>query len=353
MKVLIVPDSFKGTLTSNEVCECIKNGILQENKNIEIECLPFSDGGDGFSECMADICKANELYKKANNIYYQLLDASIYTFQDTAIIDTSTASGLQKRKMVMQASSYGTGELIKYAKDNGFSNIILGLGGTGCCDGGMGALAALGVVFYDENFEKIERPKANDLNYIYGVDFKNRVKDINFTFACDVENEYYGKNGAAYVFAPQKGARQTDVVELDEGLQRLNAFFKNDISKVKGSGAAGGICGALYSVYGGEIKSGFDIIAKFSNLEEKIKNADVIITGEGKTDKQTLMGKLPYKINLLAKKYNKKCVVISGSIQDVKLGDKMISLVDDKTSIDEAMQNPKQILEEKAKSILK
>lgn len=353
MKILIVPDSFKGTLTADEVCECIKNGILKENENIEIECLPFSDGGDGFSECMADICKANKLYKKANNIYYQLLDASIYTFQDTAIIDTSTASGLQKRKMVMQASSYGTGELIKYAKDNGFSNIILGLGGTGCCDGGMGTLAALGVVFYDENFEKIERPKANDLNYIYGVDFKNRVKDISFTFACDVENEYYGKNGAAYVFAPQKGARQTDVVELDEGLQRLNAFFKNDISKVKGSGAAGGICGALYSVYGGEIKSGFDILASFSNLEEKIKNADVIITGEGKTDKQTLMGKLPYKISVLAKKYNKKCIVISGSIQDVKLGDKMISLVDDKTSIDDAMQNPKQILEEKAKSILK
>lgn len=352
MKILIVPDSFKGSLTSKEVCEAIEIGLRKTNKNIEIETIPFADGGEGFAECLGEICKGEVLNTKCHNIYNQEIDTSIITFGDTAIIDSATASGLLKRKMVMQASSYGTGELIKFAKNQGFNNIILGIGGTGSCDGGAGALSALGVKFYNENWDIIARPKSNDLNFIFGVDFKNVVKGINFTFACDVENGYFGKNGAAYVFAPQKGARQTDVIELDEGLQRLNAFFKNDISKVKGAGAGGGLCGGLYAVYGGNIKSGFDILSEYSNLEEKIKNANIIITGEGKTDSQTLMGKLPFKISQLAKKHNKKCVIISGAIEDISIGDKMISLVDDNTTEEQAMQNAKEILIEKAKYIL-
>lgn len=352
MKILIVPDSFKGSLTSKEVCECIKNGISSVNDNCTIDTLPFADGGEGFADCLREICKGEKLYTKCHNIYNQEIEGSIITFGETAVIECATASGLLKRKMVMQASSFGTGELIKFAKDQGFNNIILGLGGTGSCDGGAGALAGLGAKFYDENWDIIARPKSNDLNFIFGVDFKNCVKDIDFTFACDVENTYFGKNGAAYVFAPQKGARQTDVVELDEGLQRLNAFFKTDISKVKGTGAAGGICGGLYVVYGGNIKSGFDILAEYSDLESKIEKADIIITGEGKTDKQTLMGKLPFKISELAKKHNKKCIIISGAIEDVSLGDKMISLVDDDVSIENAMNNASEILTEKSKIIL-
>lgn len=353
MKILIVPDSFKGSLTSKEVCECIKTGILSTNENNEIEVLPFADGGEGFADCMAEICKGSRLYTDCHNIYNQQIKGSIVAFENTAIIEAATASGLLKRKQVMQASSYGTGELIKFAKSQGFSNIILGLGGTGSCDGGAGALSALGAKFYDENWDIIERPKSNDLNFIFGVDFKEVVKDINFTFACDVENSFFGENGAAYVFAPQKGARKTDVVELDDGLQRLNAFFKKDIRNIKGSGAGGGLCGGLYAVYGGAIKSGFDILAEHSRLESRIQNADIIITGEGKTDKQTLMGKLPYKISNLAKKHNKKCIIISGAIEDVTLGDKMISLVDENTTSEQAIQNAKEILTEKSKFALK
>lgn len=352
MKILTVPDSFKGSLTSKEVAESIKIGLQKLNQNLEIETLPFADGGEGFSECMCDICKGEKLVTKAHNIYNQEIETSIITFGNAAVIESAAASGLLKRKQVMQASSYGTGELIKFAINQGFSSIILGLGGTGSCDGGAGALAGLGVKFYDENWEVIARPKSNDLNFIFGVDFKNIVKGISFTYACDVDNEYFGKNGASYVFAPQKGARQTDVIELDEGLQRLNAFYKNDISKVKGAGAGGGLCGGLYAVFGGEIKSGFDILAEYSNLEDKIKNADIIVTGEGKTDKQTLMGKLPYKISCLAKKHNKRCVIISGMVEDVKLGDRMISLVDDSISMEVAISNAKKILEEKSKFIL-
>lgn len=352
MNILVVPDSYKGSMTSKEVCDTIKSAI-ESNSECKVYTLPLSDGGEGFADTIMDICKGNKLYAKCHNIYGQEIDGYIVTFDDTAVIECATASGLLKRKNVMQSSSFGTGELIKLAVNQGYHNIILGLGGTGCNDGGMGALTALGCRFYDENFNIMEMPKSNDMNFVFGVDFKGCVKDINFTYACDVENEYYGKNGAAYVFAKQKGARQTDIEELDQGLQRLNAFFSTDLGKVKGAGAAGGICGGLFSVYGGEIKSGFDIIAEKSDFENLVKSCDIVITGEGKTDKQTLMGKLPYKVSQIAKKHNKKCIIISGSIEDVSLGDEMISLIDDSITTEYAIEHASELLKEKAKSILK
>lgn len=352
MNILVIPDSFKGSLSSQEVCVAIKEGIESSNDNHKIEFIPFSDGGEGFAECFCHIADGKIIKAICHDIYGREIEGYFVGFGDTAVIESAVASGLQSRKNVMQASSYGTGELIKSAYDMGYKNIILGLGGSGCCDGGMGALTALGVTFFDEIFEPINRPKAIDMNNVFGVSFKNAVKGINITFACDVENEYFGKNGAAYVFAPQKGARKTDVIDLDEGLQRLNAFYKNDISKVKGGGAAGGICGGLYAVFGGEIRSGFDILCQYAKVEEQIKDADVVITGEGKTDEQTLMGKLPYKICALAKRHGKKVVIISGAIENVELGDKMISLVDENTDVDTAITNAKEILSQKAKTIL-
>lgn len=351
MKILIVPDSYKGTLSSNEVADTIKS-VLEKSSDCDVKAIPFADGGEGFCNAVKSICKGDVLYTKCHDIYGKEIDGYIVTFGNTAVIECAVASGLQKRKNVMQSSSYGTGELIRFAAENGYKNIVLGLGGTGCCDGGIGALSALGVRFYDENQNVMKMPKSNDMNFVFGMSAKDKVKDISFTFASDVENEFFGKNGAAFVFAPQKGARKTDVEELDQGLQRLNAFFKTDVSKLKGAGAAGGICGGLYSVYGGEIKSGFDILSELCDLESEIKNADIVITGEGKTDEQTLMGKLPYKINELCKKHDKKCVVISGSADNVKIGDEMITLADDKTTLKEALEHPIEVLSEKVQNSL-
>ncbi len=353
MKILIVSDSYKGTLTSEQACECIKNGIEKIDKSNEIICMPFSDGGEGFGKCLNNICKGNTLYTECSDIYGNTIKACIYTYQDIAVIECAQASGLQQKRDVMNATSYGTGELIRYAVSKGLRNIILGLGGSGCCDGGAGVLSALGVKFNNINSNIIDRPKGKDLEYIHSASFDNIVKHINFTYACDVNNEYYGKNGAAFVFAKQKGATDNDIIHLDNGLKTINKFLPNDVSRVKGAGAAGGICGGLYAVYGGEIKSGFDILSEAYSLEEEIKKADMVITGEGKTDRQTLMGKLPYKIYTLAKKYSKKCVVISGSIDDVKFGDKMISLVDEEIDINRAIRNPVKILTDKSKNILK
>ena len=351
MKILIVPDSYKGTLTSKEVCECIKNGILQSCE-AEITTLPFADGGEGFAECLSSICNGETLYTDCTDLYGKHMKGHIFTYDKTAVIECATASRIQKKKDVMNATSYGTGELIKFAVSKGFRNIILGLGGSGCCDGGIGALSALGIKFLDIYGEIIEHPCGKDMENVYGIKFSDYVKDINFTFACDVMNPYFGKNGAAYIFAPQKGASSNDVIKLDNGLKMVNAFLPKDISKVKGAGAAGGICGSLYSVYGGKIKSGFEILSQAYELEKKISEADIVITGEGKTDKQTLMGKLPFKINELCRKFDKKCIVISGTIDNVRLGNKMISLVDEDITLEYALKNPREILTNKSKYIL-
>lgn len=352
MRILIVPDSFKGTLTSKQACSCIEKGIKSISENEEITPIPFADGGEGFAECLSNMRNGDILYSGCTDIYGRHIKGKIFTYGDTAIIESACASGLQKKKDVMNATSYGTGELIKTAVQKGFHNIVLGLGGSGCCDGGAGALSALGVVFRDINGEEIPYPKGKDLENIYGAGFTKLVKDINFTFACDVDNVFFGKNGAAYVFAPQKGADKNDVIKLDNGLKMLNAFLPRDVSNIKGAGAAGGICGGLYSVYGGKIKSGFDILSEACSLEEKIMQADLVITGEGKTDRQTLMGKLPFKVSEICKKYGKRCYVISGKIDNVRIGDKMISLTDKFITAEYAMANAEEVLINKAKLLL-
>ncbi|MGN1124043.1 MAG: glycerate kinase, partial [Eubacterium sp.] len=217
MKILIVPDSFKGSLTSAEVCDCIKKGI-ESTIDAEISCIPFSDGGEGFGECLCNMCNGNILYTHCSDIYGRQKKIAIYTYNETAVIESAQTSGLQKKKDVMNASSYGTGEAVKFAVSKGFSNIILGLGGSGCCDGGAGALTALGAVFKNTDMEEIVFPTGKDTENIFGASFRNIVKGINFTYACDVDNPYFGKNGAAYVFAPQKGADKNDVLHLDNGL---------------------------------------------------------------------------------------------------------------------------------------
>lgn len=350
MKILIAPDSYKGSLTAKEVCACIEAGFRRAG-NFDLTAIPLSDGGEGFAETLSDICGGSAHYADCSDIYGRHMKGRVFTVGETAIINTSEASGLQSRKDVMAASSYGTGELINYAVSIGCSDIILGLGGTGCCDGGAGALAALGAVFRNISGELIERPCGGILNSIYGASYQEMIKDISFTFACDVDNTLFGKNGAAYVFAAQKGANEKQVKELDNGLRMVNAFLPRDVRRVKGAGAAGGICAGLYGVYGGEIKSGFEIIAERCGLEKSIAESDLVITGEGKTDRQTLMGKLPFKISELCKKHGKSCVIISGKCEDVQLADRQISLADGEITVDEAISNAAQILADKAERL--
>jgi glycerate kinase len=184
----------------------------------------------------------------------------------------------------------------------------------------MGALAALGMVFYDKN-KSILSPSGAAMTAVANIDSSNvikELKDAHIEFACDVENVYHGKEGAAYIFSPQKGATKEQVIELDAGLQNLAEDFKKqlnkDISNIPGAGAAGGLAGGLMTVCKPVIKSGFDVILSYTYLEEAIKDSDIVITGEGHTDSQTVYGKLPMRVGMLSKKYNKPVICISGAI---------------------------------------
>lgn len=353
MKILAVPDSFKGSLSSFEVCRCIKDALGDRHS---VECVPFADGGEGFTDAYRHIAGGEEAFLECTDTLGGKINAKYIRNKDEAVIECASASGLRKEKNALLATSYGTGELILDAILHGAKKITVALGGSGCTDGGTGALSALGVQFCTESNENISIPNGKTLSEIKSIKSVPDFSGISLTLACDVTNPLYGKNGAAYVFAKQKGADKSDISRLDCGLRNIaeiyKRHFKKDVSRISGSGAAGGLAAGLSALFNCEIKSGFDYLYEISGLEEKIKNSDLIITGEGCTDSQTLMGKLPFKICSLAKKFGKKTCIVSGQIKDIQLADIQISLVDEATSVDEAIADTGKILKNKVKQIL-
>ncbi|MBE6835497.1 MAG: glycerate kinase [Ruminococcaceae bacterium] len=367
MKILVCPDSFKGSLSSYEAANAVKEGILKNSPDSEITLLPLADGGEGTAECLKRIVGGEYRKVKTKNIFFEELDGDFLLLKDgSAFVETATASGImtveKPRLNPLKASTYGTGLIIKKSVENGADRIIVGLGGSATNDGGMGALNALGVDFLDEN-QKVLEPSGENMIRAKSVSIRDefsKYKNIKFTLACDVENPFYGKNGAAYVFASQKGAGEKEIEFLDRGLKNLseiyNSFSKKDIQSVSGSGAAGGLCGGLYSFFDCEIKSGFDVLSEKAGLEELIKSADLVITGEGRTDYQTSFGKLPFKISALCKKYGKRCVLLSGDISpdaDIKgMGfESAYKIMNKSITLENAIKNAYNLLVETAKNI--
>lgn len=355
MHILIAPDSYKGSLTARQVCDILAQALLT-HPGVTVTTLPLSDGGEGFGTCCVNACKGNILYTKAVDLYGTPMEAPLYTWGDTALIECAATCALQAEKDIMAASSYGVGMQLKSAVDLGFHRLIIGLGGSGMCDGGAGALAALGVAFYDRNGAFIPHPTGGDLQQIRRLqipaDLQNIVKGLRFIYACDVTNPYTGENGAAAVFGPQKGATPAQVQLLDTGMAHLAALLPKDVTTLPGAGAAGGLCGGLYGVLGGTTKSGFDLLAELADLDSAIAGADLVVTGEGRTDRQTLMGKLPYRVALRAKKLGKPCVVISGDGDGTLVGDKVITLTDEQTPPRAAIAHAAALLAEKADLLL-
>ena len=208
MHILIAPDSYKGSLTARQVCDILAQALLT-HPGVTVATLPLSDGGEGFGTCCVDACNGDILYTNAVDLYGNTIQAPLYTWGDTALIECAATCALQTKKDIMAASSYGVGMQLKSAIDLGFHHFIIGLGGSGMCDGGAGALAALGVAFYERNGTSIPHPTGGDLQRIERLqipaDFQQCVKGMHFTYACDVTNPYTGENGAAAVFGPQKG----------------------------------------------------------------------------------------------------------------------------------------------------
>lgn len=327
MKILIATNAFKNSLSAISACDAIKNGLQKKYPNHIYDICPVCDGGDGTCEVIslaigAEMKKVNTvgpLYEKVKSEY------GIHKEKKIAIIEIAKVAGLsmipsQSRNPLI-TTTFGAGALVKDALDNGCKKIIFCIGGTCTNDAGMGLLISLGVKFYDKNHNELEGI-GKSLEDVYEIDYSNldtRLKETEIIVANDVTNCLYGNNGAAYVYAKQKGASKEMIERLDKGLQNfskvLDKTFNVDSQSISGGGSGGGLGISLRLFLNAKLESGFDIVKEYVNLEEKIKNADIVITGEGKLDSQTKNGKGPIGVAKLAKKYNKKVVAVCGKAE--------------------------------------
>lgn len=356
MKILLAPDSFKENLTAVEFCDIAEKGILKIMPDAEIIKMPLADGGEGMVEAVIASGRGMKVEVDVFGPRYDLAIASYCYLKEskTAIIEMSAASGLPlisiEFRNPMETSTFGTGQLIADALDKGCERIVLGIGGSATNDCGMGMIEALGAKLFNSKGEKISSSGRGLLD-LYKIDINDldaRLKNIEITVACDVDNPLYGPNGAAYVYAPQKGASPEMVKLLDLGLRNfaevVQRDFGKDVAHIPGAGAAGGLGAGLVGVLDAKLRPGFDIIEEVLGIEKLIMESkfDLIITGEGQIDNQTTSGKLPVRIARLGKKYDVPTVAVVGSIGDVsdeiyKSGIVSIfSIIDKPMSLEEA-----------------
>ncbi|MCU0396921.1 MAG: glycerate kinase [Cyclobacteriaceae bacterium] len=324
MNVLIAPDKFKGTLTASGVCAAVEQGLIRSGIDMNIRKFPLADGGEGTLDIFLyhtggsriEIAVHDPLMRRIKSCY------GISTDGKTAFIEMARASGLElldsNDRNPMRTTSFGTGEMIRDALDRSVSEIIISIGGSATNDGALGALCALGARFFSIEGNAI-LPTGEQLKSIKRIelnDFHPRIRSTRFTAICDVTNPFYGPQGAAYVYAPQKGAAPEEVIRLDEGLQNLsvqvNKMMNIDLQKLPGSGAGGGFAGGCCAFLNARLKPGIEVIFDLTGFDQQINWADTIITGEGKLDAQTLHGKLVAGVSKKAKERGIPVFVICG-----------------------------------------
>ncbi|MCF6462830.1 glycerate kinase [Clostridium sp. Cult1] len=371
MKILIAPDSFKENLSAKEVAQAIERGIKKVDENIQTSIVPMADGGEGTVESLVEATDGQIINVKVKDPLMRDIDSYYGVLGDrkTAVIEMAAASGLalleKDERNPMDTTSFGTGQLIKYAIEEGYKNIIIGIGGSATNDGGAGMLMALGAKILDANGEDIGLG-AKGLGKLKSIDLSNfheDIKDCNFVVACDVDNPLVGKRGASYVFGPQKGADEHMVKILDANLENFGKVVEDTLGisllQYPGAGAAGGMGAALLAFLDAELERGIDIVIEATQLERKIMDSNLVITGEGKIDGQTQFGKTPYGIATLAKKYNKPVIAIAGGIGEdasvlyEKGIDSIFSIVNKPMTLEEAMVHGESLLEDTAERIIR
>lgn len=325
MKILICPDKFKGSLTATEVCQALAKGLHQGYAEVEVIQCPLADGGDGSLDVLARYLNLETVMLEASDPLGRVIQAEYRYSKGTAYVELAAASGLvlltPQERNCMVTTSYGTGQLIADAIKRGANEIFLFIGGSATNDGGIGIAEALGYRFYDGDGNRLH-PIGQNLVLIDRIENKELVfslEKIKFNVVCDVDNPLYGTNGAAYVYGPQKGATPEEVSWLDQGLRNLAQSLKKkgyaDISHLPGAGAAGGIGGGMVAFFNAQIRSGTSIFLEISNLEAHIQHADLIITGEGRMDEQTVQGKLISGVCKLAHQLGKPVIGVCGASQ--------------------------------------
>lgn len=322
---ILVPDSFKGTLSAIEVCNIMKSSIKNLYKDANIISVPVADGGEGTVDAFLYALGGEKKSVWVSDAFNEQKILAHYAMlkDDIAVIEMATCAGLPLVKNRLEpdkTTTFGVGELIIDAVNSGAKKIILGLGGSATNDGGCGMAAALGVKFKDEQDQKFI-PTGGTLSQIYKIDMNNiysKIKDIEFISMCDVDNPLCGKLGASAVFAPQKGADEDMVRLLDEGLAHLAKIIKRDlhieVKDIKGAGAAGGLGAGSIAFLQSKLTKGIDVILDTIKFDELVSKADIVFTGEGKFDSQSLHGKVVMGVANRSQKYKTPVIVVTGAI---------------------------------------
>lgn len=326
MKVVIAIDSLKGSLSSMEAGMAIKDGILAAKPDAEVIVKPLADGGEGTTDALIEGMNEERIDLTVTGPMHTPVDAYYGYLKDTntAVMEMASAAGItlvpDSEKNPLLATSYGVGEMINDAIQRGCRNFIIGIGGSVTNDGGIGMLKALGVRFLDENDEdageggqalaKVARIDVSGMNPL--------LKECHIQVACDVNNPLCGENGSTYVYGPQKGVTEDMKKTLDEAMAHFarvtSETLENDYLNTPGAGAAGGLGYAFLAYTGAALTPGIELILDAVGLEEELSSADVVVTGEGRLDFQTAMGKAPVGVARLAKKYNAKVIAFAGSV---------------------------------------
>jgi glycerate 2-kinase len=371
MKIIIAPDSFKGSLSAFEVAKSIQRGIIKIDETIETVIVPMADGGEGTVQSLIDASGGEIIELTVHDPLFREIKSFYGIMGDgiTAVIEMAAASGLPlltpEERNPLKTTTYGTGELIKDALNRGCQKFIIGLGGSATNDGGCGMAQALGVKFFDKNGNEVglgggELSKIDKID-ISGID--TRIKNAAFLAACDVDNPLCGDKGASAVYGPQKGASADDVILLDKGLEHFAQLVKQqlnlDIKDVAGAGAAGGLGAGALIFLQAQLQRGIEIVTQTTYLAGKMAGADLVITGEGKIDSQTAFGKTPFGVAQLAKQKNIPVVAIAGSLGDGyqtlydKGFDEIYSIMDKSMSLKYAIENAALLLENSAENAIR
>lgn len=354
-RIALAFDSFKGSMSSLEVADAFADALRRKLNVCEIRKVEISDGGEGMTDSIISNCggewvsvDVSDPLGRRRTCRYALVDSG-----DTAVIELAAASGLTllapDERNPLITSTYGLGEMLRDALDRGCRKIMLGIGGSATNDGGVGMLQALGYRFLDATGCHVEGCGAA-LKHIKSIDDSGadvRLRSVDIVVACDVDNPLYGEHGAAYVYAPQKGADDAMVQRLDEGLRNygevLATYCGVDVSQMAGAGAAGGVGAAMVAVVGARLQRGIDMMLEAIAFEDVIRGCDLVVTGEGRIDSQTLCGKVPVGILRVAKRHAVPVVAIGGSVEhshelcSVGFCD-IVALTDGTTPLAEAMR---------------
>lgn len=325
MKILVACDSFKGCMNSYEACHRVKAGLAKANPNWKIQMFPMSDGGEGFAHILGKYIHADTIQVAT----YDLLGNPIwaqYAYnkkEKLAIMDVASCIGLnlcsKEQRNPMLASSYGVGLMMQDAFQRGCRKLVIGLGGSGTNDGGMGILEAFGAKFFNRKRERLE-DNAYNLERIAFIDKRSFhfPKNVEIIVGCDVKIHLLGEKGATYMFGRQKGVYPSQMKALDEGMriynEKVEQTFHVDMNAFEGSGAAGGIGGVLLGVFQAQMIPGIELAIHYAKFKEALKKADFVISGEGQTDAQTLYGKVCFGIAREAKKMNVPTICLSGAL---------------------------------------